>query len=165
MPRPPWIRATGTDAVIKHWLDRGAVRQCFTADRGFAVVLGSAAPFASQLMVELLDDIEKLSSKDVHVHYLPMPRMFVSRGGMGTHWMVPKSINVVDPSREDPDSGEIRSIKKKDLIDLVFMSHGPESCDGKKPHSNAPKHLKEYLEWMCNDPHEEVWAEFLGSVD
>ena len=52
---------------------------------------GAAQKFASQLMLELKQDLEGIYGDKIRFHYLSMP-MVLRSGGVGTHWMLPANI-------------------------------------------------------------------------
>ena len=205
----------------------------YSPGRGVAVVLGSSAPFASQLMVELVEDIEALiresrsdnkesddesiiknlksdESPDsnisnvvetksdqascssiptteqqepsydldnlISMHYLAIPRMFVSRGGIGTHWMLPERIDFYDPTLENKKYSTSTSytLNKNQILRLMFALHNHLPCsnnmdfkrrvyefDGEHDSSNE---ITKWKKWVCSDNHQKEWRNFVDSI-
>jgi hypothetical protein len=90
-------------------IEASATTYDYTPDRGIgAATGGSKERLAGGLTEELLEDICRLyepaappnrrcQTAHVKVHYLPLPLVFRSRGGIGTHWMFPRTIEVSNP--------------------------------------------------------------------
>lgn len=77
----------------------------YAQDRGLgAATGGSKERLTGALTLRLIEDINtKLkqranwSGQQLHIHYLPLPTVFRSRGGFGTHWIAPQEIDLKDP--------------------------------------------------------------------
>jgi hypothetical protein len=123
----------------------------YTNDQGVNAGLSAAGKVASQLMNALMADVESLSAelesvqkhpdalqektggratKLVHFHYLALPTVFRSHGGVGTHWMLPPNVPLqpVDVfSSKQPDGLELSAeAVQRLLIDLHNQKGEPE---------------------------------------
>jgi hypothetical protein len=87
----------------------------YAQDRGIGTAFSSspAERLASGLERRLVDAVRArvsdlgggCSGRDlVSLDYLIMPAMFTTRGGFGTHWMLPGNVRVHDP--REPDVGK-----------------------------------------------------------
>ncbi len=167
-----------------------------TGGRGISVLMGSSAPFASQLMHELLGDIRQLAGdlarqranqrKKIYFHYIEMPRVFRTRGGQGTHWMLPEKIVLTNPRIEDLDDvdkdRDTIELNKDQILGIAATYHGEGSCKDNMPQkikdhflldnedlwvdekTNEPIDKNFKLNWICGDLHEKSWRRFLASL-
>ncbi|MGI8783087.1 MAG: patatin-like phospholipase family protein [Acidobacteriota bacterium] len=110
----------------------------YKQDRGIGSKFGAAEKLASQLMVELVAEIKKLyahlgAPDGVHLHYLAMPDALRTRGGLGTHWMLPAQVNLTDPDPLKPGEADaylIDSLSVRDWIDDLHQSSaGPRKTN------------------------------------
>jgi len=71
----------------------------YQQDHGVGAATGASKErLTGRLTLELLDQVrERMKPAQVRVHDLSLPRVFRSRGGFGTHWMFPKSVQVDNP--------------------------------------------------------------------
>ncbi len=75
----------------------------YKQDRGISTALGGAERFASQMMVDKVEQLRDLYAElkkdgnSIYVHKLAMPLTLRSAGGIGTHWMLPKYITLRPP--------------------------------------------------------------------
>jgi hypothetical protein len=71
------------------------------ADRGIGAATGGSKERSNAgLTQELLKHVSRLLARhgaELHVHYLPLPVAFRSRGGFGTHWMFAREIGISNP--------------------------------------------------------------------
>jgi hypothetical protein len=83
--------------------EASAVDYDYSQDRGIGASTGqSKERLTGRLTLELLEDVETDAraidpSMQIRVHDLSLPLAFRSRGGFGTHWMFPGSIDVINP--------------------------------------------------------------------
>lgn len=82
----------------------------YSQDRGVGTAFGAAGKVASQLLRELLEEVKQLygeicidpesptstgpSCGQVFYHDLPMPDFLRTDGGLGTHWMMPRTVEM-----------------------------------------------------------------------
>jgi hypothetical protein len=91
-------------------LEASAIDYDYSDDRGLgAATGGSKERINAGLTQALLREVQKLADErhhvQVHVHYLPLPVAFRSRGGFGTHWMFAPTVRVANPHLpEKPDN-------------------------------------------------------------
>jgi hypothetical protein len=85
--------------------EASAVNLDFSQDRGIGSAIGAPEKFASQLTLDLLDHVtnayQKLGGKQLNVHFIPMPLVLRSRGGVGTHWKMPAYVTIRNPKDKD----------------------------------------------------------------
>ena len=131
-------------------VEASATTYDYAPDRGIGAAMGGAKErLAGGLTEELLEQICRLfepstpagegcRSTRFEVHYLPLPLVFRSRGGFGTHWMFPETIEVSNPRRPEPPTGisgffgELiqdpavhRRLDKRELNDLWSALYDP----------------------------------------
>jgi hypothetical protein len=70
-------------------------------DRGIGAATGGSKERINAGLTQVLLDRVKKQLEDhgakLHVHYLPLPVAFRSRGGFGTHWMFAREIQISNP--------------------------------------------------------------------
>lgn len=80
--------------------DASALSFDYRPDRGVGAMLGASGKFSGQLMIDLAASTTKayraLGQGTLTVSYLPMPVLLRSRGGLGTHWMMPAQVTLRD---------------------------------------------------------------------
>lgn len=128
---------------------------------------------ASGLINELLADV-KSKSPASQVAYLNMPAVLRSRGGLGTHWMMPGSIQIKNPYTVDPGSDDPKTLSAdqfKCIMDILYASDQNDDSECSKTlkifGSDAEK-IKEKiwigktLDGMFSTPdyHAENWEAF-----
>lgn len=132
--------------------------------RGVGGKMGASAQIASQLKMRLIGDINRLvctlkqepceqgKSAWVHVHYLEMPVIFRTRGGLGTHWKLPWRVTFRDPGAIDKEAANKKTVWAADALELMATLHGRKDCD--------ERILDQDLrQWICDaDPHRAVWS-------
>lgn len=149
----------------------------YQQDRGVGSALGAAEKFASQLMTELVLQIRALwadlhgSPTDLRFHYLAMPTTLRIRGGIGTHWMMPRFVKLTDPGNPDGRNADyvtVDSAKIRSLIDQLHQSVpvSPLKCDGEDDllqqlaplfENRQPQELTKMQDWIEKDPHTARW--------
>ncbi len=88
-------------------VEASAISYDYSDDRGVgAATGGSKERINGSLTGELVHGInarlDELGAGHVHLHYLPLPAAFRSRGGFGTHWMYADRIRVSNPLVPQP---------------------------------------------------------------
>ncbi|MCX5795028.1 MAG: patatin-like phospholipase family protein [Elusimicrobia bacterium] len=139
--------------------DASAARLDYTQDRGIGAASGASEKYATELSSWLLADIRAryrcLSGHDgVYLHFLAMPMVLRSRGGIGTHWALPDEVHF-DDSDEGADPGS-RSFtaSKKEILEAFRDLENPLQ-DPCAVRDSGPKGL-----WarLCSDrPHRDAW--------
>ncbi len=143
-------------------------------NRGMETALGGSLPIANQLYQELLKDVRQQYkninqdcdsgdfkvSTSLSLHYLSMPRFFRTRGGMGTHWMMPTSVKFTNPHEPDPKlaakNGYRLSRPNLEAL-LVSLYAAPDQCETIL--AKEPKQAKEKIcSWLNESKSQEVWA-------
>jgi hypothetical protein len=132
----------------------------YVQDRGIGSKFGAPAKIANQLIRELLDQAARLYRGRLYYHELPMPEFLRIDGGLGTHWMLPRNVEMRIPDGRAGDSE-----KKTRILDAMAVRHiidglhhsnhsaGINLCPG----SNRDKHLEEVREWLADAPHRPSW--------
>ena len=104
----PQPTATKPELPILHIVmaDATAGSTTYTQDRGLGGKFGATGKVANQLIAELLADVgrayERVGGRVVF-HDLSMPAFLRIDGGLGTHWMLPRSIKMKAPRDDDSD--------------------------------------------------------------
>jgi hypothetical protein len=141
----------------------------FTQDRGVGSMLGASGKFANQLMVELLEKIEKIYTKDLkgesfQVRYLPMPLVLRSRGGVGTHWMMPAFVTLANP-RDQTQTMNITGEQASQLIMDLYVT------EGKRAKDSGDEQLKQASEWIEGSgalprftEHRQAWIQLVETL-
>jgi hypothetical protein len=145
----------------------------YVQDRGIGSKFGAPAKIANQLIRELLDQAARLYRGRLYYHELPMPEFLRIDGGLGTHWMLPRNVEMRIPDGRAGDSE-----KKTRILDAMAVRHiidglhhsnhsaGINLCPGENPYplwetlfvkSNRDKHLEEVREWLADAPHRPSW--------
>jgi len=145
----------------------------YNNNRGLETALGGSLPIANQLYQELLKDVRKqyddinsacvdsVSSAvtELKLHYLSMPRFFRTRGGMGTHWMMPSSVKLANPNQPDPLLAKEQSyrLNRSELEALLAILYAaPEQCENIV--SNKTNSDKVAIcEWLRQSKSQQVW--------
>ncbi|HEU5136776.1 MAG TPA: hypothetical protein VFU13_16640 [Steroidobacteraceae bacterium] len=103
--------------------EASAIDYDYSDDRGIgAATGGSKERLNAGLTQMLLDDVRGLvgaRGAKLHVHYLPLPVAFRSRGGFGTHWMFAPHIRLANPHVASmPDSSMFKRASETDFVVL-----------------------------------------------
>jgi hypothetical protein len=164
-------------------VEASATTYDYAPDRGIGAAMGGAKErLAGGLTEELLEQIcrlfepstpagEECRSPRFAVHYLPLPLVFRSRGGFGTHWMFPETIEVSNPRRPEPptgitgffgelfhDSTVYRRLDKRELNDLWSALYDPATpfCDPAPGSWSDDQHAVH--DWICGSAGEDGLA-------
>lgn len=86
-------------------VEASAVSYDYSQDRGLGAATGGSkerinGALTDLLLADIRARVERLGGP-LHVHYLPLPVAFRSRGGFGTHWMYAKTFRVTNPFVRD----------------------------------------------------------------
>jgi len=106
-------------------LEASAIDYDYSDDRGLGAATGGAKErINAGLTQSLLREVQSLADRrfhvQVHVHYLPLPVAFRSRGGFGTHWMFAPNVRVANPHLpEKPDNSILPWVTPRDQVDLT----------------------------------------------
>jgi len=118
----------------------------YSNTRGLETALGGSLPIANQLYQEILKDVRQQYNdintqcdiaslkrpSSLTLHYLSMPRFFRTRGGMGTHWMMPSGVKLADPRQPNPElalknSLQLNRPELEALLAVIYSA--PEECE------------------------------------
>jgi hypothetical protein len=103
--------------------EASAIDYDYSDDRGIgAATGGSKERLNAGLTQMLLEEVRGLVGSHgakLHVHYLPLPVAFRSRGGFGTHWMFAPRIRLANPHVASmPDSSMFTRASASDFVVL-----------------------------------------------
>ena len=116
----------------------------YDSELGLGTATSSAKEIvASGLINELLGDIRNMG-ENIHVTYLNMPAALRSRGGLGTHWMMPGTVKLTSPYTLVPDPDTKQTIDARDfkcMMDILYTSY--EKLDDE---------CKEFLARLVSEP-------------
>jgi hypothetical protein len=145
----------------------------FSQDRGISPALAASEQYARQLADELLEQIRRLYTDaggkrdDFHVHFLPMPYVFRARGGVATHWMLPRYVQLTDISADDPNKAKRIELAGETVKQLILDLHlDPADPKRGKGYAATDKaKMKEVWEWIKKDDHQENrWPEIVDKL-
>ena len=141
--------------------DASALSFDYQPDRGLGAMLGASGKFSGQLMLELAEGTarayEALGPGRLTVSYLPMPVLLRSRGGLGTHWMMPAQVTLRDDAALS--SGEARVLAKPDrwqtmaLLTCLHDTPAVPAPDG----ACAALRAGDLGQRLAADPHTPAW--------
>jgi hypothetical protein len=106
-------------------LEASAIDYDYSDDRGVGAATGGAKERINAGLTQvLLREVQSLADRrfhaQVHVHYLPLPVAFRSRGGFGTHWMFAPNVRVSNPHLpRKPDNSILPWVTPRDQVDLA----------------------------------------------
>jgi hypothetical protein len=137
----------------------------YSQDRGIGGKFGAAQKFASQLMLELMEDLEAIYKTKIRFHYLSMPMVLRSGGGVGTHWMLPANVTFKRPlaqsNMEEEYDGyqpKLSSAQVRDLIDaLHVVPLQPTETMGSREEQLVWQWIRE--DWFT--AHQAVWEKLV----
>ena len=114
--------------------------------RGLGTALsGSKERVGNGLIDRLYKDTDRAmpEGRPLKVHYLAMPTILRSGGGLGTHWMMPEDFKVTDPYDPAPNGlfSKSQTVDKKQFFGLLDRLY-TESCW-------SPDPLPKFYDWIC----------------
>jgi len=139
--------------------DASAATIDYQQDRGMGSKFGAPEKFATQLMEELIFEIndlcQELTGKENHVrlHYLSMPNTLRMRGGLGTHWMLPKTVKLTDTTARDPDDAKAVRVSSDVVRKLICELHQTNALYSVNP----SREQTQLTEWIERDEHRTNW--------
>ncbi len=162
--------------------DASAMSFDYSRDRGLAATFSASTKLqiADGLIRELLSEIcQDISNgadegewtdsrigckKTIQLHFLNMPTVFRSRGGVGTHWMMPTLVTLKDPAAVTDKIAPDIDVPCKVLVDSIMALHASPTdfCSSEAPMDKVATKLKL---WICGsvdenrspDPHGQSW--------
>jgi hypothetical protein len=134
----------------------------YSHDQGWGAKMNASTQIANQLFFELLNEIRDLYAKlgadraAVKFHYLAMPRVYCTRGGIATHWMLPSSTTLIDPSQ--PDAAQARSarVTQDEIVQLLMELHPAADLP---PIVDTKQDIDRVRSWVQKDPHHDRWRQ------
>ena len=98
MPEPPAGTVPPDIVIVAADASAGSVK--YSQDRGIGTRFGASGKIANQLIGELLEEIGLLYREKggrVRTFFLGMPESMRISGGLGTHWMLPRTVKLKVP--------------------------------------------------------------------
>lgn len=147
-------------------LEASAFGYDYSQDRGFDALGAGKERLTGALTLQLIRDVEarlKLLQSDasLKLHYLPLPTVFRSRGGFGTHWMAPASVKLQNPRTAYEDECEADKgpcsveLERPDLEVLWkrLFSVEADFCQTPrdKPGATDRESMRQVAAWICGD--------------
>ncbi|MEP7247828.1 MAG: patatin-like phospholipase family protein, partial [Gammaproteobacteria bacterium] len=88
-------------------IEASAITYDYSQDRGIGAATGGskeriAGGLTQELMRSIYEELPPEAASAIHIHYLPLPLAFRSRGGYGTHWMSARTVRVSNPLIPEP---------------------------------------------------------------
>ncbi len=150
-PPPPTVKILVAEA--------SGFSRPYKEDRGIGAAGSAASRLANKLIAELVLEVQtawRVASRcrsTVEIVYLPMPEVF--RSGFGTHWQMPKGVELRDPAEwYRADGGRSVFLDEEDLkeaLDLIFAT--PERRDA---WAAGDADRTEAVKWMTADGQDDV---------
>lgn len=149
--------------------DASAATVDYQSDRGGGSILGAANKFASQLMLELIASAERkyqgLNHGRLVTHYLPMPAVLRTRGGLGTHWMMPQAVTLTDICGPDGRRASKVSVDRLPLMEMMVDLHAtpaaPPPLAGQDCQAPRPAEARG---WLATDRHARAWSDIATAL-
>jgi len=171
-------------------LEASAIGMDYAQDRGIGTATGGAKErlaggLAEQIIAMIEQQATQLAGRatKLHLHYLAMPTAFRSRGGVGTHWMLPSYVTITNPHlptapgfwaelplADAADRINVR-LSKQELFALLDNLHDPQAsvCNSVMAASNG---IRIANDWICSrdaahptapDLHVTEWRKLIGA--
>jgi hypothetical protein len=150
--------------------DASLLERDYESQYGVGAVLAGSDMLGQELMAarwrEIQAEYENLggSKSKVTLHRLQMPLVFRSRGGIGTHGMMPKWVTFRDPRATRSD----RAVDIQLTGDIVRrMVMGLTSSGSEVPYSANPQEADRVLvlqNWIDHDPFKPQWADLARAL-
>ncbi|HEC12488.1 MAG TPA: hypothetical protein ENI80_04455 [Acidiferrobacteraceae bacterium] len=136
-------------------------------DRGISTKFGAADKIASQLILELAKDIQRLYKRvggdrdNFKIHYLTMPSVFRIRGGVGTHWILQDNVRLTPSDEPDLKKAQKETVglegsTVKGMIDVLYLGRARRTVGGAD--------LAKVWGWIDEDPHYSVWNNLVAHL-
>ncbi|MES1204737.1 MAG: patatin-like phospholipase family protein [Pseudomonadota bacterium] len=155
-------------------LDASEMSFDYSQDRGLAVTFTGRGNdrLASGLERLLVERVQARAARVgcppevIRVRYLTMPAVFTSRGGFGTHWMLPETVILRDP-RDPENAAETRSVSRDELKEMVteclfpvgIPRKDPELCTTTRKYLPLPEAPQDAASVQCVDGWDDLQAE------
>lgn len=138
----------------------------YAQNRGMGSIFSSSQKLASQLMLELIRDIEdiyKSRSSSITFHQVSMPMVLRSGGGVGTHWMLPAYMTFKQPLEQVnlTTTGEALEIPlpRKQVIELINNLHG-----AREDRSDSAGRVWQWIDEDRFTAHGASWQRLISSL-
>ena len=134
----------------------------YSHDQGLGAKMNASQQITDQLICELLDEIRGLYEElradrgAVQFHYLAMPRVYCTRGGIATHWMLPSSTTLVDPREPDATRAKAARVTQDEIVELLKELH---PATDPPPLGDPKRDIDRVRTWVGQDPHGERWRQ------
>lgn len=146
--------------------DASALGLDYVPDRGGGAILGASTRFASQLALEGLDRARRayleLRGGTIGLHHLAMPATLRVRGGLGTHWSMPRSVTLRDICEPLRSRARSLAVDEHELMALIAALHDapqrPRPVDTSPCQPDADPRRPQAAHWLARDPHARAWA-------
>lgn len=167
------LRCRGTPPPIHLVVaDASALAIDYRADRGGAALLGAASRFASQLMLENFDHDRQRYAQALggrlSLHHLPMPAVLRVRGGLGTHWSMPRSATLRDLCAVDKARAEEIQVPRRELMSMIAALHDPPPSApapiGPACLASRDQGAPGAAQWLSRDRHAAHWAALVHAL-
>ena len=111
--------------------DASATSFSYAPKRGFGAIFGASSKLASGLIEELLADVTERYARiaggaQVRIHSLVMPLALRARGGLGTHWMMPRMARFNSCQAQDPAGDATRRLTRSEILRIIASLHQPK---------------------------------------
>ena len=138
----------------------------YGGDTGLDAAFGGAKKMlANGLIQELQSQIKgKINTEDadtatLETFYMNMPMVLRTRGGLGTHWLMPGHVRVSNPYTVEKTGPQHKLSKKQYLclLDELFLSGSIDPMDQRSGECNAAikeveQEFPDVIRWICRDP-------------
>ena len=149
--------------------DASAVTVDYQSDRGGGSILGAANKFASQLMLQLITSAQEkyqgLNQGRLVAHYLPMPAVLRTRGGLGTHWMMPEAVTLTDICAPNRQHAATLPVDRLPLLEMMVDLHVPAASAPLPAAQDCQKSRPaEARRWLAGDRHARAWSDIATAL-
>jgi hypothetical protein len=148
-------------------MEASAIDVDYKQDRGIGTATGGskerlAGGLTELLLINIESRLAALAGEPtkLHIHFLPMPAAFRSRGGVGTHWMLPRHVNITNPHlptapgftaqlplADGDDAINVR-LSKHELFDVLDDIHDADGGFCTKPSARTARPQR-VADWIC----------------
>lgn len=151
----------------------------YTQDRGIVTRFGAAEKIAGELIQRLrraVTAMYRINGGTIKYRELPMPEFMRIGGGLGTHWMLPRTVKMKNPEEVDRTAGdrelELDAFAARELIndlhqpdadsDIGLCYHEATDFLGKA--TKGREHLPVIREWIRNSRYQRAWQELRSDL-